>query len=87
MSSDRIRRGDVGFAAAWLRAQLAAFEADGGDAPELVGPPQVDAATEAKVRTVQAQFGLVPDGIVGPETEFALASRNRSGPALARDLH
>ena len=82
---DRIRRGDVGFAAAWLRAQLAAFE--GEPLPELVGPPQYDAALETKVRAVQSQFGLVPDGIIGPETEFALASRNKAGPALSRDLH
>lgn len=83
--SDKIRRGEVGPAAAWLRTQLAAF--DKLPALDPVGPPQFDAALEARVRAVQSQFGLLPDGIVGPETKLALTARDRSGPALAQELH
>ena len=43
-----------------------------------------DAALEARVRRVQSQFGLLPDGIVGPETQLVLSSRDRTGPRLAR---
>ena len=81
---ETIRRGDVGAPAAWLRERLARFEAL---APaELVGPPVVDSQLEARVRAVQSRFGLAPDGIVGPETELALTSRDPAGPVLARDL-
>ncbi|HVF34534.1 MAG TPA: peptidoglycan-binding protein, partial [Candidatus Saccharimonadia bacterium] len=80
---ETIRRGDVGAPAAWLRERLARFEAF---APiELVGPPMVDSQLEARVRTVQSRFGLSPDGIVGPETELALTSRDPDGPVLARE--
>jgi general secretion pathway protein A len=82
---ETIRRGDVGAAAGWLREALARF--DTLPATELVGPPVVDAALEARVREIQSRHGLAPDGIVGPETELALASRDPSGPKLARDLH
>ena len=80
---DRIRRGAIGAPVAWLQRQLAAF--DTLDVSEA-GPPLFDAALEARVRRVQSQFGLLPDGIVGPETQLALTSRDASGPRLARQL-
>ena len=80
---DSIRRGAIGAPAAWLQRQLAAF--DTLPAPDA-GPPFYDAALEARVRRVQSQFGLLPDGIVGPETQLVLTSRDPGGPRLARQL-
>ncbi len=80
---ETIRRGDAGPGAAWLRERLVRFGAPA--APPDTGA-LVDADTETRVRDVQSRFGLVPDGIVGPETELALASRDPGGPVLARDL-
>ncbi len=80
---DSIRRGAIGAPVSWLQRQLASFDTlDSVDA----GPPVYDAALEARVRRVQSQFGLLPDGIVGPETQLVLSSRDRSGPRLARQL-
>jgi general secretion pathway protein A len=80
---DSIRRGAIGAPVDWLQRQLAAFD-------RLVvpgaGPPVYDAALEARVRRMQSQFGLLPDGIVGPETQLVLASRDPLGPRLARTL-
>jgi len=78
---DSIRRGAIGAPVAWLQRQLATF--DTLDSVEA-GPPVYDAALEARVRRVQSQFGLLPDGIVGPETQLVLSSRDRTGPRLAR---
>jgi general secretion pathway protein A len=72
---DTIKRGDTGPAAEWLREPL-----------EAGAPAEVDADLEARVREVQARFGLSPDGIVGPETELALTSRDPGGPVLGREL-
>jgi general secretion pathway protein A len=79
--AEPVRRGERGPAAAWLRQQLTNFGARGA-ADE--GPAMMDETMEAQVRDVQEEFGLVPDGIVGPETQFALAARERGGPRLVR---
>jgi general secretion pathway protein A len=76
-----LHRGDAGGAVNWVRQQLGRF---GTLADDDVGPALYDAALEARVRRVQSEFGLLPDGIVGPETELALASRDDGGPRLAR---
>jgi len=83
--TEGIKQGEVGPAAAWLRAQLSLFDQLPAQGP--VGPPQFDAALEQRVRALQSKFGLLPDGIVGPETQLALTARDRSGPALAQELH
>src|SRR5204862_4769720 len=77
---DHVRRGDAGGAVAWVAQRLPGSDRLAGDE---AGPQQFDAATEARVRELQATFGLLPDGIVGPETALALASRERGGPRLA----
>lgn len=80
---DSIRRGAVGAPVAWLQRQLATFDTlplDGA------GPPLYDATLESRVRRVQSQYGLLPDGIVGPETQLVLASRDPQGPRLVRSL-
>ena len=68
----------------WLELQLAAE--DGKRAADPVGPAFYDADMEAAVRSVQAAHGLIPDGIVGPETLLALSSREPGGPRLRRRL-
>ena len=76
------RRGDTGPAVEWLRDVLARREKREAGA----GPALYDETIEAAVRRVQAAHGLVPDGIVGPETLFALVSQERSGPRLRTQL-
>jgi general secretion pathway protein A len=77
--SERIRLGDSGAEVAWVRQSLNAFD-------KLTvseeGPAFYDAALQERVRRVQTQFGLLPDGVVGPETEFALSTRAPGGPRL-----
>jgi general secretion pathway protein A len=83
LDSGALRRGDRGAAVDWLRDRLNA----GGYAKlDSYGPAQFDAAIEAGVRRLQAAHGLVPDGIVGPETLFALSARDADGPRLRRTL-
>lgn len=78
-----LAEGAAGPEAGWVAEQLNAF--DGGDAHRY-GPVFFDAALEQRVRALQRGFGIRADGIVGPETQFALASLNSSGPHLARDV-
>lgn len=78
-----LRRGDKGGAVDWVRERLL----DTGDATfDTMGPAYYDAAMDAGVRRLQAAHGLVPDGIVGPETLFALDARDEEGPRLRRSL-
>jgi general secretion pathway protein A len=75
--------GASGGAVDWVRERLL----DTGDATfDTVGPAYYDAAMEAGVRRLQSAHGLVPDGIVGPETLFALDARDEEGPRLRRSL-
>lgn len=76
-----LQKGDAGPPTAWVAAQLALY--DNGPA-HAEGPSFYDADLEARVRSLQKGFGLVADGIVGPETLFALASLDSDGPHLAR---
>jgi general secretion pathway protein A len=79
-----LRRGDTGPAVEWLRERL--FNRGVlGSLP--AGPAIFDANMEAAVRRLQAAHGLVPDGIVGPETLLALASDEPGGPRLRRNLN
>jgi len=84
-----LRRGDSGPGVEWLRDVL---ENDGRLALESrladigAGPAYYDAATENAVRALQREFGLVPDGVVGPETLLAIASRAEGGPRLMKTL-
>ena len=80
----RERRGDVGTAVAWLDARLRSVDGDSGGAYR---PAVFDAAMETRVRKLQRSFGIPDDGIVGPETFFALSSLRDAGPHLAHNIH
>ena len=77
------RRGDSGAAVDWLRHELVDAMDESSDA---VGPAFYDGDMEAAVRSLQAAHGLIPDGIVGPETLLALTARGGDGPRLRRKL-
>lgn len=83
LDSGALRRGDRGAAVDWLRERL---NAAGHIDADPVGPAQFDAEIEAGVRRLQASHGLSPDGIVGPETLFALSAGDADGPRLRRTL-
>ena len=78
-----MRRGDSGAAIEWLRERLNASQEARVDSS---GPAFFDAGIEAGVRRLQSAHGLVPDGIVGPETLLALTARDKDGPRLRRRL-
>ncbi len=73
--------GDAGPGVAWVKEQLARM--DGGGS---VGPAFFDDALADRVRKLQTAYGIKPDGIVGPETLFALAALDPAGPHLMRTL-
>jgi general secretion pathway protein A len=81
LESGTLRRGDSGAAVDWLRERL---HAAGHIRSEEQGPAYYGAALETGVRRLQAAHGLVPDGIVGPETLFALTAHDERGPRLRR---
>ncbi|MBU6199334.1 MAG: AAA family ATPase [Xanthomonadaceae bacterium] len=78
-----LHQGDAGPGVAWVKAQLARM--DGGKADDS-GPAYFDAALEERVRKLQIAYGIKPDGIVGPETLFALSALAESGPHLYRKV-
>ena len=78
-----LHQGDAGPGVAWIKAQLALM--DDGKADDT-GPAYFDAALEERVRKLQIAYGIKPDGIVGPETLFALSALTESGPHLYRKV-
>jgi general secretion pathway protein A len=70
--SDPARRGDKGAAVDWLQTQLAVVE--GSDVPSIAAGTAFDEDLEARVKRFQISVGLVPDGIVGPQTWIHLNS-------------
>lgn len=79
--SGNLRRGDAGPAVDWLAQRLLEARHLSELSP---GPQSFDAAIEQAVRRLQAAHGLVPDGIVGPETLLAATSHKAGGPRLRR---
>jgi general secretion pathway protein A len=75
--------GDAGAGVAWIKAQLARMDA--GKAADT-GPAYFDAALEERVRKLQVAYGIKPDGIVGPETLFALSALDETGPHLFHNV-
>lgn len=78
-----LRSGDAGPAVAWVKQQLARLD---GNTEASLGPAFFDAALEERIRKLQTAYGLTADGIVGPETLFALSSLAADGPRLARNV-
>ena len=74
-----LRLGDAGPGVAWVKARLAHM--DKGESDEI-GPAYFDAALEERVRKLQFAYGIKPDGIIGPETSFALSALDDAGPHL-----
>ena len=83
LDSGTLRRGDTGPAVDWLRDRLLAAKHLRVDP---TGPALFDEGLEGGVRRLQSAHGLVPDGIVGPETLFALSASDSDGPRLRRAL-
>jgi len=77
-----LRQGDAGPGVAWVKARLAHMDGKAADA----GPAYFDAALETRVRTLQTAYGIKPDGVVGPETLFALSALDDAGPHLYRNI-
>jgi general secretion pathway protein A len=78
-----LHTGDAGNGVAWAKQQLARM--DKGKAADG-GPAYFDAALEERVRKLQTAYGIKPDGIIGPETLFALSSLDENGPHLYRSI-
>lgn len=78
-----LRRGDTGEAVAWLEERLSRLD---DDTAGTYRPAIFDERMEQRVRKLQRGFGIPADGIVGPETLFALSSMDDSGPHLARNV-
>ncbi|WP_036116636.1 MULTISPECIES: AAA family ATPase [Luteibacter] len=76
----KLARGDTGQGMSWLIGHLPADPAG--------GPPSTtfDRAVLSRVVAVQQRFGIAADGVVGPETMFALSSLEADGPHLARGI-
>jgi general secretion pathway protein A len=77
-----LRRGDSGAGVAWTLERLKTFDGGAGARPAAT----FDADTEARVRKLQQAYGIRADGIVGPETLFALSALDDAGPHLARTV-
>ena len=75
--------GDSGPAVDWIHDRLR--DRAGLQSAEA-GPAVLDAHSLDAVRRLQDANGLVPDGVIGPETLMALAARENEGPRLRRVL-
>jgi general secretion pathway protein A len=78
-----LRRGDAGPGVAWVKQSLSHL--DGGANGET-GPAYFDTDLEERVRKLQLAYGIQADGIIGPETLFALSALDETGPHLTRNI-
>ena len=67
-----VKRGDQGAAVDWLLTQLAVVEHS--RMPSITENRGFDADIESRVKRFQISVGLVPDGVVGPQTWIHLNS-------------
>jgi general secretion pathway protein A len=79
-----LRVGDAGTGVVWVKSQVARMV--GAKAADA-GPAYFDTTLEERIRKLQVAYGIHPDGIVGPETLFALSALDESGPHLAREVN
>ncbi len=75
--------GATGAGVAWVRDRLQTFDGAGA---ATAATASFDAELEARVRKLQQAYGIKADGIVGPETLFALSALDDAGPHLARTV-
>ncbi len=78
-----LKRGDAGQGVGWVRRQLRQLD---GDTSASFRPLIYDAPMQARVFKLQRAYGIPVDGVIGPETLFALSSLDDRGPHLARDV-
>ncbi len=78
-----LHRGDAGPGVAWAKDRLSRL--DRGSNGEA-GPAFFDAELEDRVRKLQLAYGIRADGIIGPETLFALSALDEAGPHLIRNI-
>ena len=78
-----LRRGDAGPAVAWVKQSLSRLD-HGADGES--GPAYFDTDLEERVRKLQLAYGIQADGIIGPETLFALSALDQTGPHLTRNI-
>ena len=78
-----LKRGDSGEAVAWVVDRVATFD-DGATAKSR--NVAFDAELEERIRKLQQAYGIKADGIIGPETLFALSALDDAGPHLARTV-
>ena len=76
-------KGDAGPAVAWAKQNLSRLD---GGADSETGPAYFDTDLEDRVRKLQLAYGIQADGIIGPETLFALSALDESGrrPSVRR---
>jgi general secretion pathway protein A len=80
---DAIRRGQRGASVAWLEGQLAKWQ---GRAPAADAELVFDDALAQRVKQFQLAQGLVPDGLVGPQTLMRLSGvGDAAAPKLAAE--
>lgn len=75
--------GESGTGVAWVTDRLATF--DNGFAAKGKSAT-FDAPLQSRVRALQQAYGIKADGIIGPETLFALSALDDAGPHLARTI-
>ena len=78
-----LRLGDAGPSVAWAKQNLSHL--DGGADAES-GPAYFDVELQDRVRKLQLAYGIQADGIIGPETLFALSALEETGPHLTRNI-
>ncbi len=78
-----LHRGDAGPGVAWAKDRLSRLD-HGGNGE--TGPAFFDAELEDRVRKLQLAYGIRADGIIGPETLFALSALDEAGPHLIRNI-
>ncbi|WP_426285952.1 AAA family ATPase [Luteibacter sp. E-22] len=79
----KLARGASGDGMAWLLSRLPPDPTASGSATAAT---TFDRTVEARVLALQQRFGIAADGVVGPETMFALSSLEADGPHLARGV-
>ena len=78
----RLERGANGPGVPWALDHLKTFDGGAGATPTA----SFDAAMQARVEKLQQAYGIRADGIIGPETLFALSSLDDDGPHLSRTM-